>query len=53
MKVLDVIKEIEADGWRATCLQEGSHSRFKHPVKRRFASKRLHLSEVGFVGWKV
>ena len=33
MKVRDVIKRIEADGWRQVS-QEGSHRQFKHPVKR-------------------
>ena len=33
MKVRDVIKRIEHDGWRMVS-QEGSHRHFKHPVKR-------------------
>lgn len=32
MKVRDIIKRIEADGWRQVA-QEGSHRQFKHPVK--------------------
>ena len=33
MKVRDIIKRIEADGWRQVS-QEGSHRQFKHPVKK-------------------
>jgi predicted RNA binding protein YcfA (HicA-like mRNA interferase family) len=32
MKVRQVIKRIEADGWRLV-RQRGSHRQFKHPVK--------------------
>ena len=33
MKVRDIIKRIEADGWRQVS-QKGSHRQFKHPEKR-------------------
>jgi predicted RNA binding protein YcfA (HicA-like mRNA interferase family) len=33
LKVREIIKRIEADGWRQVA-QEGSHRQFKHPVKR-------------------
>ncbi len=33
MKVRDIIKEIEADGWHQVS-QEGSHRQFKHPSKK-------------------
>lgn len=33
MKVRDILKAIEADGWREVS-QEGSHRQFKHPVKK-------------------
>ena len=33
MKVRDIIKRIEADGW-ALISQEGSHRQYKHPVKK-------------------
>ncbi len=33
MKVRDIVKLIEADGWRMVS-QEGSHRQFKHAVKR-------------------
>lgn len=32
MKYRDLVKIIEADGWRLRN-QEGSHKQFKHPVK--------------------
>jgi predicted RNA binding protein YcfA (HicA-like mRNA interferase family) len=32
MKVRDIIKVVEADGWRIAT-QEGSHRQFKHPSK--------------------
>ena len=32
MKVRDLIKRIEADGWRPVS-QEGSHRQYKHPTK--------------------
>lgn len=32
MKVRDIIKRIEDDGWRQVS-QEGSHRQFKHPAK--------------------
>jgi len=32
MKVRDIIKAIEADGWRMVA-QKGSHRQFKHPAK--------------------
>lgn len=32
MKVRNVIKMIEQDGWRVAA-QKGSHRQFKHPVK--------------------
>ena len=33
MKVRDIIKRIEADGWRQVS-QEGSHRQYKHPIKK-------------------
>ena len=33
MKVRDLIKRIEADGWRVVS-QTGSHRQFKHPDKK-------------------
>jgi predicted RNA binding protein YcfA (HicA-like mRNA interferase family) len=33
MKVRDLIKRIEADGWRKVS-QEGSHGQYKHPAKK-------------------
>jgi len=33
MKVRDVIKLIEKDGWTLS-RQKGSHTQYKHPVKR-------------------
>lgn len=32
MKVRDVIRRIEGDGWRL-CRTRGSHRQFKHPAK--------------------
>jgi predicted RNA binding protein YcfA (HicA-like mRNA interferase family) len=32
MKVRDVIKLLEKDGWRKV-VQDGSHRQYKHPVK--------------------
>jgi predicted RNA binding protein YcfA (HicA-like mRNA interferase family) len=32
MKVRDIIKRIEADGWRQVS-QTGSHRQYKHPTK--------------------
>jgi predicted RNA binding protein YcfA (HicA-like mRNA interferase family) len=32
VKVRDIIRRIEADGWRQIS-QEGSHGQFKHPSK--------------------
>jgi predicted RNA binding protein YcfA (HicA-like mRNA interferase family) len=32
MKVRDIIKRIEADGWRLVA-QKGSHRQYKHPLK--------------------
>jgi predicted RNA binding protein YcfA (HicA-like mRNA interferase family) len=32
IKVRDIIKAIEADGWRMVA-QKGSHRQFKHPTK--------------------
>jgi predicted RNA binding protein YcfA (HicA-like mRNA interferase family) len=32
MKVRDVLRKIEQDGWRIVT-QRGSHRQFKHPVK--------------------
>jgi predicted RNA binding protein YcfA (HicA-like mRNA interferase family) len=33
LKVRDIIKRIEADGWRQVS-QEGSHRQYKHPTKK-------------------
>jgi len=33
MKVRDIIKRIEGDGWYQVS-QEGSHRQYKHPVKK-------------------
>jgi predicted RNA binding protein YcfA (HicA-like mRNA interferase family) len=33
MKIRDVIKAIEEDGWHQV-YQKGSHRQFKHPVKK-------------------
>jgi predicted RNA binding protein YcfA (HicA-like mRNA interferase family) len=33
MKVRDIVKLIEADGWRMVS-QKGSHRQYKHPNKR-------------------
>jgi predicted RNA binding protein YcfA (HicA-like mRNA interferase family) len=33
VKVRDIIKRIEADGWKQIS-QEGSHRQYKHPLKK-------------------
>lgn len=33
MKVRDLIKRVEADGWREIA-HKGSHRQYKHPLKR-------------------
>jgi predicted RNA binding protein YcfA (HicA-like mRNA interferase family) len=33
MKVRDLIRQVEADGWRHVSTR-GSHRQYKHPVKR-------------------
>ena len=33
MKVRDVIRMVEADGWRMVAIR-GSHRQFRHPVKK-------------------
>ncbi len=33
MKVREIIKQIEADGWRQVA-QRGSHRQYKHPEKK-------------------
>jgi predicted RNA binding protein YcfA (HicA-like mRNA interferase family) len=33
VKIRDIIKRIEADGWRQVS-QEGSHRQYKHPTKK-------------------
>jgi predicted RNA binding protein YcfA (HicA-like mRNA interferase family) len=33
LKVRDIIRAIEADGWRMVA-QRGSHRQFKHPLKK-------------------
>ena len=33
IKVRDLIKRIEADGWKQVA-QEGSHRQYKHPLKK-------------------
>lgn len=33
MRSRDVIKRLEADGWREVA-RKGSHAQFKHPVKK-------------------
>jgi predicted RNA binding protein YcfA (HicA-like mRNA interferase family) len=33
LKVRDLIKQVESDGWREIS-QKGSHRQYKHPLKR-------------------
>ena len=44
MKVRDVIKLIESDGWYQVA-QRGSHRQFKHPVKSGRVTVAGHPSE--------
>ncbi|MGH9583098.1 MAG: type II toxin-antitoxin system HicA family toxin [Bryobacteraceae bacterium] len=44
MKVRDIIKLIEADGWRQVS-QKGSHRQFKHPGKRGRGTVPGHPSD--------
>ena len=44
MKVRDVIKKIEEDGWYQVA-QKGSHRQFKHPVKSGRVTVAGHPSE--------
>jgi predicted RNA binding protein YcfA (HicA-like mRNA interferase family) len=41
MKVVDVIKLLEADGWYLA-RQKGSHRQYKHPVKRGLVTIAAH-----------
>ena len=43
MKVRDVIKLLEADGWYQVSMK-GDHRQFKHPVKRGRVTVAGHLS---------
>ncbi len=44
MKVRDVIKKIENDGWHQVA-QKGSHRQFKHPLKVGRVTVAGHPSE--------
>lgn len=44
MKVRDVIKLIEKDGWRLV-VTEGSHRQYKHPTKSGRVTVAGHLRE--------
>jgi predicted RNA binding protein YcfA (HicA-like mRNA interferase family) len=44
MKVRDIIREIERDGWRKIG-QEGSHRQYKHPYKPGKVTVAGHTSE--------
>ena len=44
MKVRDVIKLIEKDGWRLV-VTEGSHRQYKHPTKPGRVTVEGHLRE--------
>ena len=44
MKVRDVIKLIEKDGWRLV-VTEGSHRQYKHPAKPGRVTVAGHLRE--------
>jgi predicted RNA binding protein YcfA (HicA-like mRNA interferase family) len=44
MKIRDVVKLIEDDGWRLL-QQKGSHRHYKHPLKRGKVTIAGHASE--------
>jgi predicted RNA binding protein YcfA (HicA-like mRNA interferase family) len=44
MKVRDVIKLIESDGWRLKATR-GSHGQYKHPVKKGRVTVPGHLGD--------
>lgn len=44
LKIRDVIKLIESDGWRMVS-QRGSHRQYKHPTKRGRVTIAGHPSE--------
>ncbi len=44
MKVRDVIKVVEEDGWYLVA-QEGSHRQYKHPTKRGRVTIAGHLND--------
>lgn len=44
MKVRDVIRRLEEDGW-VQVSQKGSHRQFKHPVKSGKVTVRGHPSD--------
>ena len=41
MKIREIIKIIEADGW-IECRQKGSHKQFKHPIKKGLVTVAVH-----------
>ena len=49
MKVRDVIRLIEADGWYQVRMR-GSHRQFKHPVKRGLITVAGHLGDELAIG---
>ena len=44
MKVRDILKRIEADGW-VMVSQKGSHRNYKHPVKKGRVTVAGHPSD--------
>lgn len=44
MKVKDIIKTIEADGWYLVTIR-GSHRQYKHPIKRGRVTVSGHLAK--------
>lgn len=41
MKVREIIKKIEQDGWHVV-RQKGSHRQYKHPVKKGLVTIAVH-----------
>ncbi len=44
MKVRDVIKLVEADGWRQARVR-GDHRQYKHPIKQGLVTVAGHFSD--------
>ena len=48
MKVRDVIRLVEADGWRHVATR-GSHRQYKHPSKRGRVTFRVILATISIL----